>query len=166
MFGQSAVAPGDLTLLNACRAKYPQNQEILAFDLDYAIYDGDEERVLRLLKDCPKAAEQDPRFWRCRGWYLAAQGLHAEAERALRKSLELHPPSWRTWLMLASVLRQLQHAEAGKAAEIALVGKELERDLFELPTARALDNDLGIRIQAYLRQTGPKFASEALARRL
>lgn len=166
MFGASTVAAGDLTLINECLAKYPSHLEVLAFHLDHAIYDGDAHRVLRLLEVSPETAKGDPRFWRARGWYLAEQGMHAEAEQALRQALKLHPPSWRTWLILAGVLRRLQHAQAAQAAQIAMDGKQLERDLFELPTARALDDQLGSRIHAYLSSTGPASVALALERRL
>jgi len=119
-----------------------------------------------LLGRCPSTAEQDSRFWRYRGWYLASQGEHAEAEQAFRKSLELHPADWRTWLDLANVLRRLQHPQAAEAADIAFAGKELKRELFELPTARSLDNALARRLYEYFQRTGPRLAWRALERRI
>lgn len=166
LFGQLTVAPGDVSLIDECLEKYPENLETLAFHIDSAIYEGDEERVLNLLGRAPPAAEADPRFWRFRGWYLSAQGLYEEAEAALRKSLELHPVDWRTWLTLASVLRRLQHPDAAKAAEIAQTGKTLQKELFELPTASALDRQLALRIIEYLKQTGPPQVRQALERRV
>lgn len=166
MFGTSTVGAGDLTAINRLLDKYPHNLEVLAFHLDFEIYNGDEEKVWNLLQRCPPDGENDPRFWRYRGWYLASQGQYEDAEKALRKSLELHPPDWITWLNLANVLRRQEHSEAAEAAEISLAGKDLKRELFELPTARSVDKQLGLKIYKYLQRTGPPSAWQALERRL
>lgn len=163
----SLVAPGDLSGINECLQKYPTNLEVLAFHIDKAIFDGDEDRVLELLGRCPKEAEEDPRFWRFRGWYLAQQGRYQEAEQAVRKALQLHPVEWRARWLLASVLRRLgRSAEAEQTSRVALMGKELRRTLFELPNARALNHDLISRIRAYLAETGPASARKALEFRI
>uniref|UniRef100_A0A7C4LL85 Tetratricopeptide repeat protein n=1 Tax=Schlesneria paludicola TaxID=360056 RepID=A0A7C4LL85_9PLAN len=166
IFGQSTVASGDLTPIDACLKKYPANLEVLAFHLEYAIYDGNEPRVLELLQQCPAAAENDPRFWRYRAWYLASQEQFEEAEKALRKSLELFPADWQTWLLLGNVLRRLGRPEAAEAADIALMGKQLKRELFELPNARSLNKQLGEQVYRYLKRTGPAWVWQSLERRL
>lgn len=166
IFGQSTVASGDLTPIDACLKKYPANLEVLAFHLEYAIYDGNEPRVLELLQQCPAAAENDPRFWRYRAWYLASQEQFEEAEKALRKSLELFPADWQTWLLLGNVLRRLGRPEAAEAADIALMGKQLKRELFELPNARSLNKQLGEQVYRYLKRTGPDWVWQSLERRL
>jgi tetratricopeptide (TPR) repeat protein len=166
IFGQSTVASGDLTPIDACLKKYPANLEVLAFHLEYAIYDGNEPRVLELLQQCPAAAENDPRFWRYRAWYLASQEQFEEAEKALRKSLELFPADWQTWLLLGNVLRRLGRPEAAEAADVALMGKQLKRELFELPNARSLNKQLGEQVYRYLKRTGPDWVWQSLERRL
>jgi len=165
-FGQSLIARGDLTPINRLLEKYPKNLEVLAFHLDYAIYDGDEAKVLELLGRCPPEAEGDARFWRYRAWYLASQGSFEEAEKAVRKSLELHPVDWQTWLLLSNILRRLEDPQAAEAAEISVIGKNLKRELFELPTARAVDHQLGLKIYRYLKRTAPPEVCRAMARRL
>jgi tetratricopeptide (TPR) repeat protein len=165
--GSSSVAPGDLSLINQCLTEYPANLEVLAFHLDKALYEGDEARVLKLLSQAPPSAEQDARFWRYRGWYLAGQGRHDKAEQALRKALEIHPVDWRPRWLLAGVLRRLgRSSEASETSRVALIGKELRQDLFELPNARALSQDLFSRIRAYLNETAPPFAREAIEFRI
>lgn len=166
IFGQSTVASGDLTPIERCYQKYPQNLEVLAFHLEYEIYDGNEARVLELLQQCPAAAEKDSRFWRYRAWYLASQEQFEAAEQALRRSLELHPADWQTWLLLGNVLRRLGHPQAAEAAEIALMGKTLKRELFELPNARLLNKQIGEKLYRYLKRTGPDWVWQSLERRL
>jgi tetratricopeptide (TPR) repeat protein len=167
MFGTPSIAPGDPTLVNECLTRYPTNLEVLAFHLDVAIYEGRTERVLQLLQQSPEAAEQDPRFWRYRGWYLAAQQRFAEAEESLRRGLEQHPMDWRSRFQLAGVLRQLGRTEeASREGKIAAIGKELHKSLFERPNARDLDEDLVDRVHNYLSQTGPEWVQRAFEARV
>ena len=162
-----SIAPGDHGPINQCLTKYPANLEVLAFHLEKAVYEGDEEEVVRLLKQCPPAAERDGRFWRYRAWYLASQDRNEEAEAALRKALEIHPVDWRALWLLGGVLRQLgKTSEASEVSRVALQGKELRQKLFQLPNARALNERLFVEIHNYLHATAPRFAVEALKFRL
>jgi tetratricopeptide (TPR) repeat protein len=167
VLGGSAIAPGDVTLINGCLEKYPEDLEVLAFHLEKAMDEGDKQRVYDLLTGCPASAEQDPRFWRYRGWYLAEQNQHGEAERALRTALDLHPVDWRSRLLLAGVLRRLGRPdEAAEASRIALAGKDLHRELLELPNARSWDTEVGDRMYKYLEETGSELARVSLQRRI
>lgn len=164
---QPMIAPGDLSMINACLEKYPANLEVLAFHIDYAIYEGNERRVLELLKQCPESAEKDARFWRYRGWYLSVQEQHEQAEEALRKALELHSADWRIHWTLAGVLRRLERSsEASQATAIATHGKKLHKVLFELPNASSLNRRIVLDLYEYFRQTGPEYVVSALRHRL
>lgn len=166
IYGMSLIVAGDESLVTDCLEKHPSHVEVLAYHIDKAIIAGDAERVLELLAQCPAEAERDARFWRYRGWYLAAQDKFREAEEAMRIGLEIHPFDWRGRLALAGVLRQLDRPEeAAEAAEIADVGKELHRELFQLPNARALNADVSEQIDEYLELCGDQTVLRAWRRR-
>jgi tetratricopeptide (TPR) repeat protein len=167
IYGMSLIVAGDETLVNDCLEKYPSNLEVLAFHIDKAIVAGDRQRVLELLTQSPPEAERDVRFWRYRGWYLAALDRFSEAEEALRTGLELHPFDWRTRLVLAGVLRQLDRPqEAAEAARVADFGKELDRELLQLPDARAAFNaEISPKMEEYLRLCGDPMVLRAWERR-
>jgi tetratricopeptide (TPR) repeat protein len=167
MFGTTSIAPGDPALINECLSKYPNNLEVLAFHLDVSSYEGNESKVLELLAHCPPSAEQDPRFWRYRGWYLSSQQRFAEAEEALRTALNLHPVDWRSRFQLAGVLRRLgKSVEATTEGTIAVQGKELHKELFERSNARDLNEAIISRMHEYVSRTGPESLRLAIERRI
>jgi tetratricopeptide (TPR) repeat protein len=154
IFGMSLAGPGDETLITECLEKYPDNLEVLAYHAERAVVAGDRARVYDLLSHCPVEAEDDPRFWRYRGWYLAENDEFAEAEQALQSALSLHPTDWRSRLLLSGVLRQLdRHEEAAREAQLANFGKELHRKIFELPNARALNDQIVAEMDQYFEWT-------------
>lgn len=166
IYGMSLIMAGDETLINECLEKYPANLEVLAYHIDKAVIAGDMQRVLELLEQCPADAERDPRFWRFRGWYLAAQDRFAEADEALRTALELNAFDWRARLMLAGVLRQMDRPEEGaEEARIANLGKDLHRELFLIPNARALNSRIRGEIDQYFQVAAPELVKRAWGRR-
>lgn len=167
IFGSSAVAAGDPTLVNELLDKYPQNLELLAFHLEKAVFEGDEERVKELLRMSPPSAELDCRFWRCRGWLFMAQDRFEDAAEALEQGIELNPFDWRSRLYLAGAYRQLKRMDdASLQSDISAEGKDLQQELFERPNARNEDVELLSRIYRYALETGPEIVSQALLRRI
>ncbi|MEZ6128290.1 MAG: hypothetical protein R3C59_06390 [Planctomycetaceae bacterium] len=166
-FGTSTVMPGDRSLVDRCREKYPNALEPLALLIDLAVFEGDESEVRRLLNDAPAAAEADGRFWRFRGWLLTANMSFDAAEQSLQRAIDLNPWDWRARLFLADVLRKLgQQEKATEVGELAMAGKTLHSRLLESPNARELSLELVDQIYSHLQQTGPKAICEALAKRL
>jgi tetratricopeptide (TPR) repeat protein len=158
---------GDLSEVYRLREVYPENIELLAVLLDKAVFEGDTTAVLDLLMEAPEGADQDPRFWRYRGWYLDLQDRHEDAAQALLRCVELNPFDWRARILLGSVLRQLGRSEAAeREARLGVIGKELHQELLELSNARLLDEDLASRIHDYSVETGPESFQRALADRL
>ena len=85
----------------------------------------------------------------------------------MRTALELHPVDWRSRLLLAAVLRRLgRPEEAAEASRIALLGKELHRELLELPNAVSWDEEVGARMYQYIEQSGAELARTSLKRRI
>ncbi len=167
VLGTRSVGEGDHTLVNEMLETYPHNLEILAFHLEKAIFEGDEQRVVELLAKCPSSAELDCRFWRARGWLLSSNNRFEEAAQALERCVELNPFDWRGRLMFSGALRQLGRSEeAGLQSEIQLEGKRLHEVLFMLPNARSLDFELAERIYNYATQAGAAIVAESMERRI
>lgn len=163
----SPVAAGDQSAVNRLRNIYPDNIELLSFFLAKAVYEGNQADVLNILKDAPSSAEADPRFWSARGWYLLEQEQFEDAAKALRTALSLNPFDWKSRNLLSSVLRQLnQPEEAAEESRLSLIGKELNQELFELPNARLIGNDLAQRIYDFSLEIGAEEMHRGLERRL
>lgn len=164
--GEASVIPGDRGLLLKCLEKYPRNRELIAFELDYAIFNGDEDRVVELLSLGAENAEQDARFWGARGWLLERRNQLPEAVEALSWAVELDPFRWQSRWLLADVYRKLGQAEQARVqSEISLLGKELQFQLLERPTARDITPELVERISDYLQRLQQKQVWQALNRR-
>jgi tetratricopeptide (TPR) repeat protein len=167
LFGTRIIAHGPTDLIEAMQTKYPQNPQVLAFFIEQAIYLGETDRVAELLDQMPATAESDSRFWRYQAWYLSATDQTVEAEAAARRSLELYPLGWRTWLELSKILRASQQTQAAEqAAENARIGKELERSLLTIPNAAEVDETLARGMLAYAKRTDAKAFVAALSRRM
>lgn len=166
-FGIQTIIPGNRSLLDRCRQKYPDNVEVLALLIEFAMFEGAVEDVAELLAQSGESAEEDSRFWRYRGWLLSELNRFEEAEQSLRRALELLPYDWQSRWLLADVLRKLQKtAEAETISQQALRGKDLQTKLFERPNARNLSDELAEEIYEYLDSLGPNLALAALERRI
>jgi tetratricopeptide (TPR) repeat protein len=164
VLGTRSVGEGDLSVVSDYLETYPDNLEILAFHLEKAVFEGDENRVVEILGMCPPSAERDCRFWRARGWLLALRERYDEAAVALEKCIELNPFDWRGRLFLSGVLRQLgRFDEANLHSDLQTEGKELQEILFLRPNARSIDQPLANRIFQYAVRTGPEIVPESLA---
>jgi tetratricopeptide (TPR) repeat protein len=166
-FGIQTIAAGDRTLLENCLKKYPSNPEALALQIEFSIYQGNANDVVKLMSQASESAESDSRFWRYRGWLLAQQNMHEEAAEALEHSLKLHPFEWPARLLLADVYRKLGKSDLTEFhAELASKGKNLQDKLFERPTARDVDETLFREIHDYCREMGASSVVEAIERRV
>lgn len=141
--------------VDACLEKYPQNLQLLASQLDQFIADGDLDGIVRVLGAAPGDAEHDARFWRARGWLLQAQAEFESARDAYERALELSPYDWRARHQYAGVLRRLGTTDGVEdIADLAVEGKQLERQLFELPSTAELPTELRFRLTEHARQVG------------
>ncbi|MFG0335266.1 MAG: hypothetical protein ACF8TS_18055, partial [Maioricimonas sp. JB049] len=142
-FGIKTVMPGDRHLLLKCLETYPENLELLAAELQLAMFNGEESRVRQLLSQASIDAERDSRFWSARGWLLNRRGQNEQAAAALERALQLVPTAWQARWLLASVYRELDRPrDAETMSRIAALGKDLEGDLLERPNARDLTPEL------------------------
>ena len=166
IFEKSDVAPGDQKLIDACLIKYPNDLEVIAYHAEKMIYEGGAGEMVTLLKNAPPEAADDSRFWRFRGWLLNNQNRLAEAANAFSKSLELSSANWPARYEFANVLRlQGKTEEAARQSDIAIVGKRIERQLFESPDARIISRDLVREMVEYMDSIGESEAASAFRRR-
>lgn len=167
MFGSGDVQPGDDAGVIQCLKDYPNNLELRAFLIERAISKDDTAALGAALKDLPAAADKDSRFWRYIATLRDYQRRPAEAAEALKRSLELHPLDWKSHHLMAAVERVLGHVDiASKHADLAARGKQLEREIQELPNAAQVDPPLLARMQLYAQECGDTGVSEGLKYRL
>jgi hypothetical protein len=165
-YGDGKLKPGDRSLVEKAMEKHPDNLELLAFQLAAAIEEGDIAQVARLLQNLPASADGDSRLWRARGWHARAVGDLANADNAYRRGVSIYPFDWRSRHEWSQVLRRLQRDnEAENQAELALTGKQLERDIMELTSTSQLPPIILARIGDYSNSLGQDEIAEAVAAR-
>jgi tetratricopeptide (TPR) repeat protein len=163
---RKAAAAKDQILADLLR-RFPRNVELLAYQLGQSLTAGDVERVRQLLSQAPKAAEEDNRFWRFRGWFLAQNHQHEQAERAYGRALTLHPLDWTTRHQLAELHRRRGNFdEVARLQKLASQGRELAHRFLQSPNARAVAPQLFAELANYAEVCGDAQVASALQRRL
>ncbi len=154
-------------LLREYLDRFRTNVSLLAFFLNLAVTNGEVAEAERLLSYFPDNATADSRYWRFKGWIHAAKDEVDEAEAAYKESLNVYPLSWTVRHELADVLRrQKNFQQVSKMQELALLGKDLRRELLEMPDARSVTKATLTRIRDYSQLCGDDFVAGALTRRL
>lgn len=146
---------------------YPLNLALYRYQLESAARNQDLEKMGRLIKREPTEAAADSVICRHKGWYYLRTGEVEKAEAAIKSSLELFPLDWHSWNELSSVLRRLGKLDDAEAtAKIALEGKELRKELVQLPNARGLSTEQLQRIGRYAEIVGDEKVSQSINIRL
>lgn len=161
------ISGGDLSLINECLKKYPHNREVLAYFIENALEKGNLDRVAELLESAPEDAEQDSRFWRFKGRYLALKNQLNPAEDSFSQALKLNPYDWRTRLGLAEILRRKgKLTEAKKMAQIGNQGKTFSKQLIQLKNPNSINRELLEKIEQYAQECGDLNVVTAIQNRL
>ncbi len=146
--------------------RFPQNPELIAYQLRLRAAEGEVERVAELLAEVPAAAATDNRFFHYRGWLHDALGETEAAIAAYREALRLNPFDWRSQLKLAVALRLVdQDEEAERFAELAIAGKELRETIMKLDDVQSIPMPVLDRMLDYCRHCDSSVA-ESLKRRI
>lgn len=167
MFGSQAVQSGDASGVAKCLQDFPDNLELRAFVIEKTIADADMNALGQALQKLPKSAERDSRFWRYIGTFRDSQRRPAEAADAFQQSIRLHPMDWKSHHELGAVERVLGHVElSAKHAELGSRGKQLEKQILELPNAAQVDEPLLKEIRNFARDCGDQDVVDGLTARL
>jgi tetratricopeptide (TPR) repeat protein len=150
-------------LIEGLLSQFPQNPPLLRYFLNRYVQHGQTEEAGRILAMLPEESASDSLFWRFRGWYLSQQGQLEQAAEAYRTSLELHAFDWRARFELSDVERQLGNAdEARDLRAVGLMGKDLRKELTQLPNALEVPPELMQRIELYARRCGDRPIADAI----
>ena len=155
------------SLLKDYLEKYPENLAVLTFFANLALNNGEVERVSILLSRFPPSGTKDSRYWRFKGWVHAALDEHKQAEVAYRESLRIYPFSWSVRHELADILRRKRDfSQVAQMQELSLSGKQLRKEVVEIPDARSVSKKLLTKIHDFASQCGDDFVADAIGRRL
>lgn len=147
--------------------EFPRNMALYRYRLERAARDFDLPEMESLLAAVPPGADEDSIVWRHRGWYQLQTNHGDDAERSLRQSLNLFPLDWHTWNDLANALRrQGKTEEAEQVAKTALEGKELRKELVQLPNANDLSVPHLLKIGRYADLVGATDVAEQIRLRI
>ena len=149
------------------RKMFPDNHQLLVYDLDQAVQSGTAMSVARLLARATPAADADFRCWRARGWLFLHVQQYDEARLAFDEALKLHPLDWRTRYYLADWARRtgdLSHAET--LHRLAARGKSLEAALLESPDIRSVSSGHLQRLADFAADCGDEVIATRLRQQL
>ncbi len=150
-----------------CMERYPQNSELIAFQLREAAAEGDVDRVAKLLSRVPESAAGDNRFYHYKGWLHETLGENDDAIVAYRDALRFNPFDWRTQLKLAGVLRLAGKTdEADRLAALGVDGKNLRETIMRLADVQSLPMPVLESMLDYCQRCGDKIVADGLANRV
>jgi len=167
LFEKEGILPGDFSLLEKCKNKYPQNVEIFAYEIYQAMIKNDAETVEKLIEKIDLEKIHDSRIFRYRAWLFNTQGKIKEALANCRKALELNKLDWRIHLDLAELERLSGNKEiAAKHAKLASRGKSIETSFQALKNATVAPFDQLKTLYEYIRDCGEEDLAFVLGKRL
>lgn len=153
------------TLLSRYRERFPKNASLIGFLLDKAMATGDLDQFESLLAVYP--SQTDSRYWRYRGWWLAARDEIEESESAYRESLKIFPLSPTVRHELAGVLRRRQRfEEVAELERLVVLGKQLKEKILKLPDVQKLNSEILREFRDYAQQCGDPLTATSINRRL
>ncbi|MBS0202862.1 MAG: tetratricopeptide repeat protein [Planctomycetes bacterium] len=146
--------------------RFPHNLELIAYQAEERLTNGDVSAAAAILKNAPESAAQDGRFWRFKGWLHESNNELDAAVAAYRRALELHPVDWNAMNRLAIVERRRQNlSEVEKLTNLVERENEARKNLrqqkVETPSLQILQELAGL-----FRDCGNQEFAVALERRL
>lgn len=148
-------------------SKFDGNMALLRYFARLYAKEEDVSGVGEILAQVPDDAGDDAVLWRYRGWYHLMTDDVELSRTAYEKSLKLHPLDWQSWHGLAAVARKAGAlVDAERFQAIAITGKDLRKELMQIPDANAVSTPMLARIAEYARQCSDKQIADALDARL
>ncbi|MFT5325770.1 MAG: tetratricopeptide (TPR) repeat protein [Planctomycetaceae bacterium] len=147
--------------------RFSNNVELLGYQVDLAIRQGNTSEVARLLLGAPSSVEKDSRFWRAKGWLHLSRAELSAAEQALQQALELHPLDLlaRTWLTDLT-RRQGDLENAQRLEALVRQARRLRERCTGDQSAENIAQEVLAELADYARLCGDKQMADALTRRL
>jgi tetratricopeptide (TPR) repeat protein len=155
------------SMIESLYRKYPNNLELLAYQLDKNAKRGEIDLVADLLSRAPQSGATDSRFWYHKGWYFEALEDTAEAEVAFRKALEINPLDWNARNRLAACSRKRNdRAEVERLNAICDQARDLQKQLVELHSAEFVTPEMLTALADYARRCEVAWLTAAIERAL
>lgn len=147
--------------------RYPQNLELLAYQTDFAIREGNTRDLTELLKRVPSAADGDDRFWRAKGWLHLNRNESDKARRALERALRLYPLDWNARSWLADVERREGNLEAAdRLQNLVRQARRLREEITNRHDITNIPTETLAELVVYSRDCGETQVATALGARL
>lgn len=148
------------------RKKYPDNLALASFEAEKAAKDFALDRMDKILTSIPEE-KYDGVLLKWRGWLALQRGNLKAALEMLEKSLDDSRLDWRVWHDLSRCRRRLGDLDGAEQAEqIALVGKQLHKDVLQLPNAGAIQSETLKTLASYAASCGDDRVALAIMLRL
>lgn len=147
--------------------RYPQNLNLLSYDIQQRMVEGDVDGVIDLLEAAGERGLADNRIWRLRAWvHLTENDVDAAASACLQ-ALELHPLDFLAIQQLSEVERVRRNLdEADRLQNLVLRANELRDIITDHGQMDALPEELLKKLAGWFNDTGDRQAAEALGRRV
>lgn len=159
--------PDRSRMLEELFQRFPQNLELLSYEIERALLVGDFERVVKFLSQAPPDIDEDNRFWRYKGQVHEAQGQIDEAEAAYRESAKRNPLDWRTWNNLATIERlRGRPSEVSRLQSLVKRADTLRLQIRELANIENVSNEWLRAFAEFAKDAGDDQVANALLRRL
>lgn len=164
----AGVAPRDnQAQLHALLNRYPANLELQMIALENFLQAGQVVELGELLNKQPAEAQEESRYWRFRGWYLAAEEQWPQATAAYQRSLEISPLNFNSQNELAGVWRRTQGiAAASELQTTAKLGIDCSLAVLQAPNFEALSHSDYARMAEYFELCGETEAADGLRKHL
>ncbi len=147
--------------------RYPHSIELRMIALSKHLQAGQVAEVGELLDVQSEDFLSDGRYWRFRGWYLAAQEQWPEATAAYQRALEIYPFDFSSQNELAGILRRIQGIEASQDMQAkANLGIELQLTFLGAANFEAVSQADYQRLADYLELCGETDFSNGLRKHL
>ena len=154
-------------LVDSLFQRFPNNLELLAYKVDSSIGRGNTEALMELLLHLPVEADEDPRFWRAKGWLHLTRGEISKAKQALQQAIKLYPLDWKARNWLADALRNEGNlAEADSLHEIVQLSRNLRQRIVSTAKDQHTSNENLEALARLAEKSGDLQVAEALKRRL
>ncbi len=156
-----------LSQVDELRTRFPQRIELRMIALWKLLQAGQVDELGELLESPSESLLADGRYWRYKGWYLAAREEWSAATEAYQRALALSPFDFSSQNELASILRRTQGIEAAQDLQTkANLGIDLQLAFLRAPNFEVVSQTDYLRLADYFELCGKSEISNGLRKHL